>query len=194
MNQPPPPLFDTNAAATLDRVKSIFTQRGTEYSDTWRTCQFLAMKAVATELGAVIPEDAFRAIACAAFCDMKYQRLSGGYKEDSVDDGIAYNAMLVQEIRNTKASREPSYLTEQDVRGVITEIHRAHEARDPLYTQADSAAQKVNGHNGHYSWRNCAAGASGEHNWAPNGSVGWEKCTWCGAESQVHLTPVVTTP
>jgi hypothetical protein len=188
MNQPPP-LFDTNAAATLDRVKSIFTQRGTEYSDTWRTCQFLAMKAVAAELGAVIPEDAFRAIACAAFCDMKYQRLSGGYKEDSVDDGIAYNAMLVQEIRNTKQGRLPT----------LDQVQSA--LRDPLYIQADSAAQKVNGHT-NTSRRHggdvemiCPACNIGMY--APLGSA--PKCLCggpmtCQATSLGPLTPVVTTP
>lgn len=99
-------LFEQRASATLKRVASIFCQRGTEYSDTWKEAQFLKMKAVAKKLGAVIPNDAYRAIACAAFCDMKYSRLAGGYKEDSIDDGIAYDAFLADEVRSVEVERQ----------------------------------------------------------------------------------------
>lgn len=102
-------LFEQRASATLKRVAGIYSQRGGEYSDTWKEAQFLKMKAVARKLGAQIPQDAFRAIACAAFCDMKYARLAGGYKEDSIDDGIAYDAFLADEVRSVEVDRQLSY-------------------------------------------------------------------------------------
>ncbi len=97
------PLFEEHANATLDRVRQVFTQRGSEYSDTWRTCRFHTMKAVAKELGCEIEPDHFRALATAAFVDMKQERVSGGYKEDSLVDDIAYKAFLVEEMRRLKA-------------------------------------------------------------------------------------------
>jgi len=114
------PLFDSYALATLGEVESTFTQRGTEYGDTWRNAQFLNMRAVAKALGASIPEDALRAIACAAFCDMKYQRMEGGYKKDNIIDGIAYYAVLAKEVEAVQENRK-------------------------LHKQAESAAQVVNG-------------------------------------------------
>lgn len=98
-------LFETNASATLDRVEAIFSERGEGYGDTWKDCQFLTLKAVAEKLGASIPDDAWRAIACAAFSDMKYQRLQGGYKDDNLFDGIAYSAYLAKEVENVLKGR-----------------------------------------------------------------------------------------
>ena len=92
------PKFESNALATLDAVKATFTQRGTEYGDTWRNCQFITMKAVAGELGCQIKPEHLRALATAAFVDMKYQRSEGGYKADSLIDGIAYAAFLAEEM------------------------------------------------------------------------------------------------
>jgi len=113
-------LFEAHNAATLNRVQGVYKQRGAEYADTWRHAQFLKFKAVARELGAVIPDDAVRALVCAGFCDMKYQRMEGGYKEDSIDDGIAYDAFLAQEIREVKENRK-------------------------LYRESESASEIVNG-------------------------------------------------
>lgn len=93
------PLFDENADASLARAAAIYKQRGGEYADTWRTCRFLKMKAVAKELGCEIPDEAYRALATAAFCDMKYERNAGGYKDDSIIDGINYDAFLAEEMR-----------------------------------------------------------------------------------------------
>lgn len=92
------PKFESNALATLQRVQDTFTRRGDEYGDTWRNCQFIVMKAVARKLGCQIKPEHFRALATAAFADMKYQRLEGGYKDDSLIDGIAYSAYLAQEM------------------------------------------------------------------------------------------------
>jgi hypothetical protein len=97
------PLFESNANASIARVTATFGQRGAEYGDTWRNAQWLTMKAVAKKLGVSIPDDALRPIAAAVLCDVKYQRLEGGYKDDSVIDGIAYNANLAEEM----LKREP---------------------------------------------------------------------------------------
>ena len=92
------PLFEERADRTLDKVRAVYAQRGGEYADTWRTCRFLAMKATAKKLGLVIPDEYCRALATAAFYDMKYERLSGGYKDDSVIDAIAYGSFWIDEM------------------------------------------------------------------------------------------------
>lgn len=92
------PKFESNAVATLQRVQSTFSQRGSEYSDTWKTCRFLNMKAVAREFGIEIPDAYYRALASAAFVDMKHERMSGGWKDDNAVDGIAYLAFLAEEM------------------------------------------------------------------------------------------------
>lgn len=101
-----PGLFVRSATAALDKVKSTFCQRGTEYHDTWQECPFIVMKAVAKKLGVVVPDDAWRAMAAAAFVDMKHQRLQGGWKVDSVVDGIAYAGFLSEEVEAVVSQRE----------------------------------------------------------------------------------------
>lgn len=93
------PTFETLADETLDRVRGIYAQRGTEYADTWKNPPLLAMKATANKLGISIPDEFYKALALAALADVKYVRLIGGYKEDSVDDGIAYNGAWAGEMR-----------------------------------------------------------------------------------------------
>lgn len=93
------PIFESHTLTSLDRAKAIFAGRGTEYGDTWRECQFIKMKSVARALGVEINEKHFRALATAAFSDMKYWRLLGGYKDDSVIDGINYDAFLAEEMQ-----------------------------------------------------------------------------------------------
>ena len=90
--------FIAGATKTLDQVKATFHGRGDEYGDTWNDCQFLVMRATAKRLGAQVPDDAWRALAAAAHVDMKYQRLQGGYKADSLVDGIAYSGYLTSEV------------------------------------------------------------------------------------------------
>lgn len=92
-------LFNHNATSTLDRVRATFDERGAEYGDTWRDCQWLAAMAVAREIGIGLTRDQARKIAAGVMLDIKYQRLQGGYKDDSVIDGIAYAANLAEEMR-----------------------------------------------------------------------------------------------
>ena len=93
------PLFESHALATMDRAKATFAVRGDEYGDTWRETRFLKMQAVAKALGDNIPTEHLRALATAAFCDMKYWRFLGGFKDDSLIDGINYDAFLAEEMR-----------------------------------------------------------------------------------------------
>ena len=93
------PLFEEHALASIERVRQTFCGRGVEYGDTMRDCQFLKMKAVAGALGYEIKPEHFRALCIAGFGDMKYARLLGGYKDDSIIDGIAYDAFLAEEMK-----------------------------------------------------------------------------------------------
>lgn len=107
-------LFESNAEATIKRVQATFRERGGEYGDTWEDCQWLALRAVAKERGVTIPGDSLRAIAAAVLVDVKYQRLQGGWKDDSVIDGIAYQANLAEEMQPVKqpelaAKSEPNH-------------------------------------------------------------------------------------
>ncbi len=93
------PTFETLADETLDRVRGIYAQRGTEYADTWKNPQMLKMKATASKLGINLPDECCKAMALAALADVKYSRFAGGYKEDNVDDGISYDAAWAAEMR-----------------------------------------------------------------------------------------------
>jgi hypothetical protein len=94
------PLFEENASVTLSRAQRIFRERGDQYGDTWRHCQHLTLRAVYKEItGDELPLAWCAALACAAFCDVKYQRNEGGYREDTLDDQINYLAFLAEEMR-----------------------------------------------------------------------------------------------
>ena len=92
------PLFDTNAKKTLETVSATFNQRGGEYGDTWRNCQWLNVIAAAKLAGIALDVPTARLIAAAALSDVKYQRMEGGYKADTVIDRIAYDANLAAEV------------------------------------------------------------------------------------------------
>jgi hypothetical protein len=92
------PLFEHHADKTLDRVRETYACRGTQYGNTWKNMQWLALKATLRKFDIVAPDDKLRAIGAAALCDVKYQRLEGGYKDDTVVDGIAYNALWAEEM------------------------------------------------------------------------------------------------
>jgi hypothetical protein len=97
-------MFEKRANATLARAAATYSGRGVEYGNTWADhCQWLAMKSTAKHLGVEVPDRFFRAFALAAIVDQKRQRLEGGYKDDSVLDGIAYEAAWAEEMRVLKA-------------------------------------------------------------------------------------------
>lgn len=107
-NSVPKALFEQNAGTTLDRVKATFCQRGGEYGDTWRSAQWLAMKATGKTFGITLSDDQWRALAAACLVDVKYWRLMGGYKEDTGIDGIAYEANWVEIMRQFDKSNVPA--------------------------------------------------------------------------------------
>jgi hypothetical protein len=88
------PLFAHHADATLERVQATYQERGDQYGDTLKDCQWLKLRAVGRRFGIEIPPDLALALGVAAWCDVKYQRNQGGYKDDSIIDGIAYDAVL----------------------------------------------------------------------------------------------------
>lgn len=96
-----PQLFAEKAAASLIRAAAVFEERGQQYSDTWKDCQWLALRATLARIWPdLIPnEDQCRVLAAAVFVDMKYARLAGGYKDDTVIDGINYMALWAEEMR-----------------------------------------------------------------------------------------------
>jgi hypothetical protein len=99
------PIFEQFTDTSLERAKSIYQGRGMEYGDTWRECNFIKMKAVARELGIEVHDRCFRALATAAFLDMKYWRNLGGYKDDSLIDEINYDGFLAEEMKQLMSNK-----------------------------------------------------------------------------------------
>ena len=96
-------LLRENAEATLNRVYATIVERSGKYADTWRTNQFLTMRATYRVLtGREIESTVLRALAFAAFVDEKHQRLLGGYDDDHSIDEIAYRAALAEEISRVR--------------------------------------------------------------------------------------------
>lgn len=120
------PKFEANVIPTLDRLQATFTQRGTEYGDTWGNCQFITMKAVAKKLGYDIKPEHYRAICTAGFVDMKYQRSEGGYKDDSLIDGMAYMAFLSEEMRQLESNYETSTRTLEEAADAVSKGRESH--------------------------------------------------------------------
>jgi hypothetical protein len=93
------PLFETHLEAAIARRTAIFKQRGSSYGNTWGECRFNKMRAVAKALDLDIKPEFFRALATAAFVDMKDERLNGGWDFDHLDDGANYLDFLNEEMR-----------------------------------------------------------------------------------------------
>lgn len=124
------PIFETFADTTLNRVRGTYAQRGTEYGDTWAHCQWLALKATARELGVEIPDSKLRAIAAAVLVDVKYQRLEGGFKDDSVIDGIAYNSLWAEEMQRQAQPQSEN---------TVGQIIKGH----PIMNESNTTFQRV---------------------------------------------------
>jgi hypothetical protein len=90
------PTFETFAAATIERATGTYTQRGQEYKDSWAAPATNMLDAVCSKLGVNIPEESKRAIMLAVLVDVKYNRLVGGYKDDTVIDMINYELVLAE--------------------------------------------------------------------------------------------------
>lgn len=93
------PRFSVNAVPVLAEAAEVLDGRGAEYGDTWANNRWLALLAVARRLGIELTLGQARKLGAAALVDVKYSRLEGGYKEDSLLDGVNYAANLVGEMR-----------------------------------------------------------------------------------------------
>ena len=92
----PKPMFEAMADPVIDTVRTTYAQRGEEYADTWANNRWLALKSVLDRHGVALDKVSkaeLDRIGAAVLVDVKYARLEGGYKEDSVIDGIAYQAL-----------------------------------------------------------------------------------------------------
>jgi hypothetical protein len=81
------------------------------------------MQAVSRLLGLNLTNEQCRLLATAGFCDMKYWRNLGGYKDDSIVDGIAYDAFLAEEIRKLQHPDEYSNRPQPQPITIPMEIH-----------------------------------------------------------------------
>ena len=95
--------FAENSIPVLIESMEILIKREEEYSDTWELCQWLAMKAIARKYSLLLPQHLARELAAAAFVDIKYSRLAGGFKEDTLIDLVNYITNLVGESREPKS-------------------------------------------------------------------------------------------
>lgn len=91
--------FIDSATSTLIEVAGIMKERGQQYADTWGKdgCWHLT-RAVLKQYTNIdfVDDQALKAIALASFCDQKYSRFAGGYKEDTVIDLIPYLGALAK--------------------------------------------------------------------------------------------------
>ena len=89
--------FIVHATNTLKEVATTMHERGTQYADTWGSdgCWHLTRAIIQKYTDKTLSEDELKAIALASFCDQKYSRFAGGYKEDTALDLIPYLSALV---------------------------------------------------------------------------------------------------
>jgi len=93
-------LFEELAGKTLEGCASTFNERGQQYGDTFAENKLLAVKAV-KEVREQDPVNSGanhwdQAESLATLIDIKYHRLLGGYKKDTLVDLINYAAALVE--------------------------------------------------------------------------------------------------
>lgn len=93
--------FITHATNTIKEVAKTMQERGAQYADTWGEdgCWHLTKAVIAKYTGKELEPQALKAIALASFCDQKYSRFAGGYKEDTAVDLIPYLSALVSVIK-----------------------------------------------------------------------------------------------
>ena len=93
--------FIDHATTTIKEVVKTMQERGSQYADTWGKdgCWNLTKAVVKKYTDKDLDQEALKAIALACFCDQKYSRFAGGYKEDTAVDLIPYLAALVNTIK-----------------------------------------------------------------------------------------------
>jgi hypothetical protein len=102
-------MFNQLLTERLSKTIAIAAERGDQYGDTLRNCQWIIQLAVEKELKGVrsCPEKA-RALSIAGLCDIKYYRFAGGWRMDNIVDGINYLAVLPDLVQFAKDA-ETSY-------------------------------------------------------------------------------------
>ena len=93
--------FIDHATTTIKEVVKTMQERGSQYADTWGKdgCWNLTKAVVKKYTDKELDQEALKAIALASFCDQKYSRFAGGYKQDTAIDLIPYIAALVDTIK-----------------------------------------------------------------------------------------------
>ena len=106
MQQNTKPWFNNATETMSGEVAAVMAERGGQNGDSWKDNQQLAMKAVKREIdihGSKITDNQnYRLLALAALVDIKYQRLMGGYKEDTPIDMVNYLYGLAYAVREMK--------------------------------------------------------------------------------------------
>jgi hypothetical protein len=87
--------FELRADETLDACKALYAQRGAQYQDSWdlKHAVFVASKATLAAIGVTLTDEQIRMLQAASLVDVKASRLGGKWNEDSVKDGINYQAV-----------------------------------------------------------------------------------------------------
>jgi hypothetical protein len=108
----PKPTFERTADATIDDVRTIYASRGQEYADSWAdenlvttfldaTLRALYIEGLSDLRKLTVQEKRLILLAC--LVDVKDSRMGGGFKPDSVIDGIAYRASWCAHMREYEA-------------------------------------------------------------------------------------------
>lgn len=94
--------FIEHATTTIKEVVKTMQERGSQYADTWGKdgCWHLTRAIIKKYTDKDLDEQALKAIALASFCDQKYSRFAGGYKQDTAVDLIPYLGALANIVKD----------------------------------------------------------------------------------------------
>ena len=93
--------FIEHATSTIKEVVQTMQERGSQYADTWGEdgCWHLTRAIVKKYTDKDLDDQELKAIALASFCDQKYSRFAGGYKQDTAIDLIPYLGALANIVK-----------------------------------------------------------------------------------------------
>lgn len=97
--------FIIHATNTIKEVAKTMQERGSQYADTWGKdgCWHLTKAIVKKYTDKELDETALKAIALASFCDQKYSRFAGGYRQDTAVDLIPYLGALADIVKDSES-------------------------------------------------------------------------------------------
>jgi hypothetical protein len=105
--------FDRAMQAVLGEALDIATQRGGEYQDSWSLenqhtphMDMVIKHLVDIDFMFLEHKYAKRLLMLAAICDIKLSRLGGGFKDDTIVDGINYQAALLHAMRSIEEDKD----------------------------------------------------------------------------------------